>query len=111
MTETILKTVITFLLSTALGYCASVIKNYKMKLKEKTDNEKVQNMALLTLLQAQLTNTFFVYNEIKQLPDYILRNWLNLFKIYKELGGNDYCDTLKNKIEKWEIKKTDILDK
>lgn len=109
MTDTILKTVITFILSTALGYCASVIKNYKRKLKEKTDNEKVQNMALQTLLKSQLTNTYFVYSELKQVPDYVYQNFLDMLKVYESLGGNSYIHTIAKKMETWDIKKTDIL--
>jgi hypothetical protein len=30
-------------------------------------------------------------------------------KMYENLGGNDYCHTLKRKIEDWKIVKTDIL--
>jgi hypothetical protein len=29
--------------------------------------------------------------------------------MYENLGGNDYCHTLKRKIEDWKIVKTDIL--
>ena len=111
MTQTIISTAITFVVSGILGYCVSVIKNYKKKLKDKNDNENVQNIALLTLLQAQLTNTYFVYNEMGEIADYVYRNWLNLFKIYKTLGGNDYVDALKQKMENWVIVKTDILNK
>ena len=109
MVTTIISTAITFVVSSILGYCVSAIKNYKNNLKEKSENEDVQNKALLFLLQAQLTNTYFVYNEIGEISDYVLRNWLNLFKIYKKLGGNDYVDTLKQKMDEWVVVKTDIL--
>lgn len=109
MTHTILNTFITFLISSILGYCVSVIKNYKRKLQDKEENEKIQNEALLTMIQSNLTNTFFVYNELKRIPDYVFKNWNNLFDIYQKLGGNDYCHTLKVKMEHWEIIKTDIL--
>lgn len=109
MVTTIISTAITFVVSSILGYCVSAIKNYKKKLKDKTENEEIQNQALLTLLQAQLTNTYFVYNEMGEISDYVLRNWLNLFKIYKQLGGNDYVDTLKQKMDAWVVVKTDIL--
>ena len=109
MTHTIINTTVTFIISSILGYCVSVIKNYKKKLENKTKNEEIQNMALLTLLQCQLTNTYFVYSELKQIPDYIFKNWVNLLKVYESLGGNDYVHTLKKKIENWEIVKTDIL--
>lgn len=109
MVTTIISTAVTFVVSSILGYCVSAIKNYKNKLKEKADNEDIQNKALLFLLQAQLTNTYFVYNEMGEISDYVLRNWLNLFKIYKQLGGNDYIDTLKQKMDSWVVVKTDIL--
>lgn len=109
MEHTIINTSITFVVSSILGYCVSAIKNCKKKLKVKTDNENIQNIALLTLLQSQLTNTYFVYSEFKQIPDYIYKNWLNLLKVYESLGGNDYCHTLQKKMEQWEIVKTDIL--
>lgn len=109
MGHTIINTTITFIISSILGYCVSKLKEYKKKLNDKTSNEAVQNQALLTLLQTQLTNTYFVYSELKAIPDYIYKNWLNLLKVYESLGGNDYCHTLQKKMEFWEITKTDIL--
>lgn len=109
MLENILKAVVNYVVPLILGYCVSRIKVYKDKLKKEKENENVQNVALLTLLQTQLTNTYFVYSELKQIPDYIYRNWLNLLSVYEQLGGNDYCHTLQKKMESWEIKKTDIL--
>lgn len=105
----ILNTVINFIVSAFLGYCLSAIKNYKKKLSVQKENENIQNLALLTLLQNALTNTFFVYNEKKEIPDYVYKNWLNLENIYKKLGGNDYVHTLGKKMEGWKIVKTDIL--
>lgn len=109
MQHTIINTAITFVVSSILGYCVSVIKGYKKKIEEKSKNENVQNMALLTLLQSQLTNTYFVYSELKQIPDYMFRNWINLLKVYESLGGNDYVHTLEKKMQTWEIVKTDVL--
>lgn len=110
MIQTIITTAITFIVSSALGYCVSVIKNYKEKLKKKEQNESIQNIALLTLLQTQLTNTYFVYEKFGEIPDYIYKNWLNLLSIYEKLGGNDYVHILSAKMANWKIDKTDILD-
>lgn len=107
--NTIINTSITFIISSILGYCVSLIKSYKKKLKSKSENEEVQNLALLTLLQSQLTNTYFVYNELKKIPDYVYKNWLNLLSVYEKLGGNEYVHTLAKKMEAWEIAKTDVL--
>ena len=109
MTQTIISTTITFIISSILGYCVSVIKNYKKRLEDKTSNEKLQNIALKTLLKSQLTNTYFVYNELKKIPDYVYENFLDTLKVYETLGGNSYIHTIARKMEQWEITKTDIL--
>ena len=107
--EHVINTIITFVVSGLLGYSLNTIKSYKAKIKQQKENENIQNLALLTLLQNALTNTFFVYNEKKEIPDYVYKNWLNLESIYKKLGGNDYVHTLGKKMEGWKIVKTDIL--
>ena len=109
MTQTIISTAITFIISSILGYCVSVIKNYKSKLNQKTENEKVQNIALQTILQSQLTNTYFVYQEMGEIPDYVYKNWLNMLSIYEKLEGDGFIHTLADKMKSWKITKTDIL--
>lgn len=113
MIKKIITTILTFCLTTALGYCLSSIKNYKESIKrdkkEQLKNEKVQNEALKTLLQNSLTNTYFVYNNIGEIPDYVYKNWLNLLGAYESLDGDDYIHTLADKMSKWKIVKTDIL--
>lgn len=109
MEQTAINTTITFIVSGILGYCLSVIKNYKKKLKNKEINEEIQNIALQTILQSQLTNTYFVYQELGEIPDYVYRNWLNMLSIYEKLGGDDYIHTLAEKMKDWKIIKTDVL--
>lgn len=109
MTQTIISTAISFIVGGILTYCVNTIKDYKNKLEIKNKNEEIQNVALLTLLQTQLTNIFFVYKEIGEIPDYIYKNWLNLLSIYEKLGGDDYIHVLAKKMESWVIVKTDIL--
>ena len=105
----IINTSITFVVSSILGYCLNVIKNYKKKLNEKIQSETLQNVALQTLLKSQLTNIFFVYNELKEIPDYVYQNFLDMLKVYESLGGDSYIHTISKKMEMWEIVKTDIL--
>lgn len=104
MTREIIETIIKFILTGALGYCTSVIKNYKKK-------TTATNKALKIMLQSNLTNTYFVYSTKKKIPDYVYRNWLNVFKEYKNLGGNDFIDAIANKMEEWDIVSTDIIVK
>lgn len=109
MTHTILNTIITFIISTTLGYSFSVIKNYKNKLQRQKENENLQNTALQALLKSQLTNIYFVYNELKTIPDYAYQNFLDLLKVYESLDGNGFIHTIAKKMEDWDISKTDIL--
>lgn len=111
MVQTIINTVMTFIISGVLGYTVRRAKDYKERLNDKYEESKLLKNALMTMLQNNLTNTYFVYNEIGEIPDYVLKNWLNSFKIYRKLGGNDYVDTIKEKMDNWQITKTDILDK
>lgn len=111
MVQTIITTIITFVLSTILGYCVSLIRNYKKKLEEKQKNENIQNIALVTLLKGNLTNTYFVYNELKQIPDYAYQNFLDTLEVYEGLGGDGFIHNIAKKMEDWEVVKTDILMK
>ena len=109
MTQLFLNTTITFVLSSVLGYCLNSMKNYKNKLERKEKEGEILREALMTILQNNLTNTYYKYASIEEIPDYVYKNWLNSMKMYESLGGNDYCHTLKRKIEDWKIVKTDIL--
>ena len=109
MTETIIKTAVTFIISGALGYCVSAIKNYKKKIKSKESNENIQNVAIRSILKSQLTKTYFVYSEEKQIPDYVYQDFLDMLKVYETFGGNGFVHTLARKMEAWEIVTTGIL--
>lgn len=110
--EIILKIVLTIIgiIVTGLcGYLSAKLKNYHQKLKSKESNEVVQNEALKIILQSQLTNTYFVYQELGEIPDYVYQNWLNMLSAYEKLDGDDFVHTLAEKMKKWKIIKTGIL--
>lgn len=109
MVDKIISTVITFIISGSLGYCVSMMKNYKKKLQDKKSNEELQNKALLTLLKNNLTSTYFIYNELKQIPDYVYQNFLDELIVYESLDGDGFVHKIAKKMETWEIVKTDIL--
>ena len=109
MLHTIISTSITFVVSSILGYCVSVIRNYKNELKKEKENEKIQNSALKSLLKSNLTNVYFVYSELKEIPDYVYQDFLDMLKVYESFGGNGFIHTLAKKMEAWDIVKTDIL--
>ena len=105
----IVLTVIGFIITGIMGYLVARVKEYKKKMQKKTENEEMQNMALMTLLKGNLTNTYFVYNEIKKIPDYAYQNFLDTLEVYEKLGGDGFIHNIAKKMEDWEIVKTDIL--
>ena len=102
MVEVIIKTAINYLVPIILGYLISRIGQMKKK-------DKATDVALRTLLQNNLTNTYFVYAEGKVIPDYVYKNWLNMLDVYENLDGDDYIHTLADKMKTWDIVHTDIL--
>lgn len=111
MTQTIINTIVTGVISAILGYCISLLKNYKKRLEDKEEESKMLKEALMTMLQSNLTNTYYVYETQEEIPDYVYKNWLNSLKIYEKLGGDDYIHVLADKMKKWDFTKTDILKK
>ena len=109
MLETIIKSAIGVIVSGALGYCVKVIADYKSKLHNKEIENDAVKEALKTLLQSNLTNTYYVYESVGKIPDYVYKNWLTSLAIYEKLGGDDYIHTLADKMKHWEFIKTDIL--
>lgn len=109
MTETIIKSVIGVVVSGALGFCISKIKDYKKKLKDKDEEKELSKEAMMIMLQGSITNTFYVYDEIGEIPDYVLKGWYNQKTIYEKLGGDDYVHVLEEKIKDLKIKKTGVL--
>ena len=102
MTQEIIIKIINYLIPVILGYCLSVIGNYRKK-------NQATNRALKIMLQNNLTNTYFVYSTKKKIPDYVYKNWLNMLDEYEALDGDDYIHNLADKMKDWEIVRTDIL--
>ena len=111
MIDKIISTIVTFVISGMLGYAVKTIKAYKQKKEECDKNNEVQNQALVMMLQNSLTNTYFVYEKLGEIPDYIYKNWLNMLKVYEGLDGDDYIHILASKMKDWKIVKTDVLAK
>lgn len=103
MTEKIIATIITCIVSAVMGYLINLVKIANKK-------NKSSDIALRTLLQNTLTNTYFVYEKIGKIPDYIYKNWLNLLATYEGLGGDDYIHVLAERMKAWEIEHTGVLE-
>ena len=102
MIEQIIKSIIGYVVPAVLGFLVAKLINYRKK------NDSLKN-GLKTLLQSNISNTYFLYEPLKKIPDYLYKNVKNEFKAYKQLDGNDYVDDLMDKMKQWEITRTDIL--
>lgn len=107
--QTIITTTLSALTGLVIGFLINKLKEYYNKIENSKKNNNVQNEALKLLLQSNLTNAFFVYDETKQVKDYQYKNWLNMLKIYEVLGGDDYIHELEQRMKTFNIIKTDIL--
>ena len=102
MVEQVIKTIISYVLPLIVGFLIAKVNGYRKK------NDGLKN-GVMTMLQSNLTNTYYYYETIKKIPDYIYKNFLNELKAYEDLGGNDYVHILADHMKNWEITRTDIL--
>lgn len=105
----IILTIIPMIITSSLGYISVKLKFYSEKIKNKENNEELQNVAIKIILKSQLTKTFFVYNELQKIPDYVYQDFQDVLKVYEYFGGDGYVHALARKMENWKIVKTDIL--
>lgn len=97
---------IIYIISTILiPICTFLVGKYRSNKKQ----NKTQNEALKILLQNALTNVYFVYEKLGEIPDYIYKNWLSMLKVYEALDGDDYIHELAEKMKNWKIIQTNIL--
>ena len=90
--------VVNFIVTGALGYFLSSLKQYKKK-------EKNQEEALKCLLRNGITSKYYVYNEMKSIPYYERENVDYMFEQYKKMGGNSYVANIVADMHKLPVKK------
>lgn len=71
--------------------------------------DKQKDDALMMLLQSQLTNIYFAYDKLGEIPDYMYKNWKNMLKEYEGFGGDDYIHALDERMDSWIITHTGII--
>ena len=106
----VLLTTVAFITTGILGYLVAKVKNYKKKDKDEKEEQELIKNGLMMLLQSNLTNVFYVHNELGYIEDYKLKNWYNELKEYEALGGDDYIHVIESKMAKLKIIHTDILN-
>lgn len=116
MLHTAINTAITIIVSGALGYCTSLVKNYKKKLNEKKEEEKAILEEFKKLKETQLmdmrndlSNKFFVYDAMEEVEDYLVMSFREKCEKYFEMKGNNWIHPMYDKSFQWKIKPTGYL--
>lgn len=109
MIQTIINTIITFIISGGLGYCINAVKNYKEQ-----KNEIMQEFAQLKEselmdMRSDISSKFYVYDSMQEVEDYLVISFQEKCERYFKLGGNNYIHQLYEKSKQWKIKPTGYL--
>lgn len=99
--EIILKivlTIVSFGVTSSLGYFVGKIKSYKEK-------DLRQEEALKCLLRSNITSKYYVYSELGEIPSYEKENVDLMHEQYKAMNGNSYVDTIVSEINRLPVKR------
>ena len=94
----IILTIVSFGVTSSLGYFVGKIKSYKEK-------DLRQEEALKCLLRSNITSKYYVYSELGEIPSYEKENIDRMFEQYEKMGGNSYVGTIVNEINQLPIKR------
>ncbi len=86
-----LMTTYTIALPIVLGYIVWLLKEGKLIRSANSEGTKC-------LLRVKLIEYHDKYMEKKAIPSYALRNWVEMFNAYKQLGGNGMIDGMDKEI-------------
>ena len=98
MVETIINTIISYIIPLILGYLICLMKSYR-------EREKMQQEALKCLLRSNITSKYYVYTELNEIPLYEKENINYMYEQYVKMKGNSYVGGLVEEINRLQIKK------
>ena len=109
MINTIISTILTFIVSSILGYCVSVIKNYRKQKNEIMEEFAQLKESQLMDMRSDLASKFYVYDSMEEVEDYLVISFQEKIQRYFLLGGNSYLHQLYEKSKQWKVKPTQYL--
>lgn len=109
MGKLILNTVVTFIVSGLLGYCVSIIKNFRGHKNAMLEQFKQIKESQMSDMKADLANKFFIYDTMEQVEDYLVISFREKCERYFAMNGDSYIHPMYDKSFKWKIKPTGYL--
>ena len=98
MVETVINTIISYIIPLILGYLICLMKSYR-------ERDKMQQEALKCLLRSNITSKYYVYNELKEIPLYEKENINYMYEQYVKMKGNSNVGGIVEEINKKKKKK------
>ena len=106
MGKMVLNTIITFIVSGALGYCVNIIKKFKQSEGVLIEEFKDIKESQMADMKSDLTSKFFVYDSMEQVEDYLVLSFREKCERYFKLGGDSWIHPMYDKSYSWKIKQT-----
>ena len=91
-----LMTTYTIALPLVLGYIVWLLK-------EQAHARNANSEGTKCLLRVKLMEYHDLYMKLQTIPSYALRNWVEMFNAYKQLGGNGMIDGMDKEIHELPI--------
>lgn len=112
----VILTVVGFIVTGVMGYLVAKVKEYKIKIENKKQEEKDILKEFEKLKETQLmdmrndlSNKFFVYDTLENVEDYLVMSFREKCEKYFEMGGDSWIHPMYDKSFKWKIKSTGYL--
>ena len=109
MVDTLVKTIISFVATGFLGYCANALRNYKKIKDEVLDEFKELKESQLADMKSDLSSKFYIYDAMDEVEDYLVYSFREKCERYFHLKGNSWIHPMYDKSFKWKIKPTKYL--
>lgn len=109
MINIIINTVLTTLVGGILGYFTSLLKNYKKQKDEILNEFKELKESQLLDMKNDLSNKFFVYDDMEEVEDYLVIAFREKCERYFKMGGNTWIHPMYDKSFQWKMKKTGYI--
>lgn len=108
MTESIVKTLITCLVSAGVGYVLNQLKTYKGNTKKIIKEFEQLKQDQLDNMRISIANKFYTFNAMQEVDDYLYASFVDECSKYFNRGGDGYIHDLYNRSKSWKVKKTGV---
>lgn len=109
MIQTIINYLLTFVITTSLGFVVKKLKNMAHSISEYMHEfNDIKNSQMMDM-KSDLSAKFFVYDAMEEVEDYLVMSFREKCERYFDMGGDTWIHPMYDKSFKWVIKPTGYL--